>query len=564
MKGYFADIKRHGWIILVCTLLALLVGFLFLKMQPQVFQASSIVFVNAEAPGDTFDPALSSNDSLGLATDYASEITSRTVMDYVYQTTPQLKTRGYGPDDLLADVIATPSATVANITITASAVNQGDAILLANAVATGFQGYIQTQRQQQLDGMRNDLQNQYNAALKQKSDIEARLVALSSTTDPHFSVYQADLTDVLHTMDTIQTQLLALPTTATSYAVALHLAGPKDAQLAVKSSLILAVTGGVGLLVGISIMLLVIFLDNRLHKEEEVSEKLGVAYLGRLPRSKQLEAGVVAPDSLAQQELGDICANLHLAKILTGSPHAPQGAILLVTSPQAAEGKTTVAVSMAATFVRAGRSAVVIDGNLRQPTTQLAFDISAAGPGLSGLLQSKIGVDSAVQRSKVPGLWLLPGGAPVESSTLLLEQNLPNILAQLQQKIDVIIIDGPSVLESADAGVLASMAEGVVLVVDAGHDRLPLLLRAKAVMQSLTHTPIGVVMNRFPGSSRNSYFVTAYPSDATTPKNRMVPEPNGKGAQEGIGPSVPLTPATPAPTLLNSFADHHPNKVGRP
>src|SRR5215469_4505913 len=133
MKGYFAEIKRHGWIVLVCMLLALLIGFLFLKMQPQVFQASSIMFVNAGAPGNTFDPTLSSNDSLGLATDYASEITSRTVMDYVYQSNPQLKTRGYGPDDLLADVITTPSATVANITITASAVNQGDAILLANA-----------------------------------------------------------------------------------------------------------------------------------------------------------------------------------------------------------------------------------------------------------------------------------------------------------------------------------------------------------------------------------------------------------------------------------------------
>jgi capsular exopolysaccharide synthesis family protein len=562
-KGYFASIKRYSWIVLACTLLAILIGFLFLKIQPQVFQASSIMFVNAGAPGDTFDPTLSSNDSLGLATDYASEITSRTVMNYVYQVNPQLKTRGYGPDDLLADVIATPSATVANITITASAVNQSDAILLANDVATGFQSYVQTQRQQQLDGMRNNLQNQYNAALKQKGDIEARLVALSSNTDPHFAVYQADLTDVLHTMDTIQSQLLALPTTATSDVVALHLAGPKDAQLAVKSSLIIAVTGGIGLLVGISIMLLVIFLDNRLHNEEDVSEKLGVAYLGRLSTSKKLEAGAVMPESFAPQELADICANLRLTGVLPGSWHAPQGAILLVTSSQAAEGKTTLAAMLAATIVRAGRTTVVIDGNLRQPTTQLAFDINAAGPGLSGLLQSKGSVDNAVQRSKVPGLWLLPGGNPVESSTLLLEQNLPNILAQLQQKTDVIIIDGPSVLESADASVLASMADGVVLIVDARHDRLPLLLRAKAIVQSLTHTPIGVVMNRFPGSPRNSYFVTAYPTDATTPKNRMVLGPDGKGAQEGVSPSVPLTPAPLAPPLYNSFAGSAP-KQDRP
>src|SRR6185312_3033667 len=102
----------------------------------------------------------------------------------------------------------------------------------------------------QLHTMRTNLQNQYNAALKQKNDIEARLVALASNTDPHFAVYQADLTDVLHTMDTIQSQLLALPTTATSNAVAVDLAGPNSAQPAFKSNLIIVVTAGVGLLVG--------------------------------------------------------------------------------------------------------------------------------------------------------------------------------------------------------------------------------------------------------------------------------------------------------------------------
>lgn len=562
-KGYFANIKRYGWIVLACTLLAILLGFVFLKIQPQVYQASSIIFVNTDTPGDSFNTSLSANDSLGLATDYASEITTSAVMNYIYQSDPNLKTRGYGPDDLLADITTTPSATVANITITASAVNRSDAVLLANDVATGFQKYIQTQNQQQLDAMRTNLQNQYNAALKQKSDIEARLVALASNTDPHFAVYQADLTDVLHTMDTIQSQLLALPTTATSNAVAADLAGPNSAQPAVKSSLILVVTGGIGLLVGISVMLLVVFLDNRLHNEEDISEKLGVAYLGKLSTSKKLEAGAVTPDSFAAQELGDICANLRLTGVLAGLSHAPQRAILLITSSQAAEGKTTLAAMLGATFAQAGRATVVVDGNLRQPTSELAFGISAAGPGLSGLLQSKGSVDSAVQRCKVPGLWLLRGGTPVESSTLLLEQNLPNILAQLQQKIDIIIIDGPSVLDGADASVLASMADGVILVVDSRHDRLPLLLRAKAILQSLTHTPIGVVMNRFPGSSRNSYFAAAYPTDVPTPKNNIVSKHDGKGLLEGVHhpsvlPSVPLTPV-----LMDSFAGPA-QKQGRP
>lgn len=518
-KGYFSRIKHYGWILVTCMVLATLIGFLLLKIQPSVFQASSIMFVNAGSPGDNFNPSLSSSDSLGLATDYASEIITRSVMQYVYLSDPELKKRGYGPDDLLADVTATPSATVASITITASALNANDAILLANDVAKGFQSYVQTQRQQQLDALRTNLQNQYNAALKQKSSIEASLLSVASSTDPRFAVYEANLTSVLQTLGTLEAQLVALPPAATSDVVVLHLAGPKDALPTVKPPLLIAVTAGIGLLVGVAIMLLVIFLDNRLLSEAQVSEELGMAYLGGLSKSAKLARNPATADGSLAHELGDIAANLRLTGVLPGEWHAPQGTVLLVTSPQVAEGKTTVATALAATIARGGSTVVVIDGNLHQPATHLSFGMSSAGAGLSGLLRSKGNVDDAVQRSNVPGIWLLPGGAPMDAPTLLLEQKLPALLTQLRKKAEMIIIDGPSLLSGAEAGVLASMSDGVAMVVDSQHDRLPLLLRAKEIVNSLTHTPAGVVMNRFPHGRRNSYFAAAYPRGATTGKN---------------------------------------------
>ena len=151
---------------------------------------------------------------------------------------------------------------------------------------------------------------------------------------------------------------------------------------------------------------------------------------------------------------------------------------MLVTSPLAAEGKTTLAVALSAVLARGGNSVLVIDGNLRQPSTHLAFKMNGAGAGLSGLLKGT-GMESAhdaVVRSSVPGVWLLPAGPAMEDAALLLGQRLPGILAQLRKAADIVIIDGPALLSGADASVLATMSDGIALVIDARHEKLPLLL----------------------------------------------------------------------------------------
>ncbi|MFL5629617.1 MAG: hypothetical protein ACJ788_28935, partial [Ktedonobacteraceae bacterium] len=267
-KHYLSMVKQYVWIILVCTFLAVIVGFGVVKIQRPVFQAASTMYVIAGNPGNTFSPTLSANDSIGLATNYAAQIMSRSVMEYVYQSDPKLKSLGYGPDDLLADITTSPSSTSSTFEIIASAGSADDAVLLANDVANYFQKYLQTQAQQQLDSSRKNLQDQYTAGQKQKSDIEARLVSVASNTDPHFTVYNAELNDVIHTLDTLQGELIALPTTATANVAVIELASPKDATPVVKPNLVIAITLGIGLLIGILIMCLVIYLDNRLQSEE--------------------------------------------------------------------------------------------------------------------------------------------------------------------------------------------------------------------------------------------------------------------------------------------------------
>jgi tyrosine-protein kinase len=547
-KSYLLRLKRYSWIVLACIILAIIAGVLFVKIQKPVFQVSSTMYVVAEAPANGFNPTLSANDSISLATNYASEIMSRSVMDYVYQSDPQLQQHGYAPDDLLADITVTPSATTSTFTITASATHAADAVLLANDVAKGFQSYIQVRLQQQLDALKTNLQNQYAAAQKQKGSIEASLEAVASTTDPHFAVYQAELSDVMHTLDTLQGQLVTLPATANSNVVLIQLASAKDATPAVKSNLIIALCAGLGLLVGILVMLLVIYLDNLLWSEEQVREKLRMAYLGGISRNSSLRNNPALANDRATDALADICANLRLTGVLPGQWHTPQGAVLLITSPRDAEGKTTIAMALAASMARGGRTVVIVDGNLRRPETHLALGIrTSSGAGLAALLESKATMDTAVQRTAVPGLWLLSGGTRVKAPSLLLEQKLPLVLEQLRKKADIVVIDGPALLSGAEASILASMADGVALVVDSRHDKLPLLQRAKELLDSLAHVPVGIILNRFPQKRRNSYYAVAVPGvvviDAQRSAQAYAGSTNGAGNKH-IPAVVPTTEDT--------------------
>ena len=161
---------------------------------------------------------------------------------------------------------------------------------------------------------------------------------------------------------------------------------------------------------------------------------------------------------------------------------------------------------------------VVVDGNLQKPTTHLAFGINTTGIGLAGLLRGTGAepVDSVVVRSNIPGVWVLPGGQKMEDPTLLLGKKFPSILVQLRKKTDLIIIDGPPLLSGSDALLLATMVDGVALVLDSRHDKLNLLLRDKEMLSTLTHTQSGVILNRMPRRKKNSYFASVTPSDSAS------------------------------------------------
>lgn len=541
MKRYYPSIKRFFWTVPVCLLIGLLVGFGLGKALPVTYIASATMFVDVNAP-DTYIPGQTSppSDSLIRATNYAAEIPSRLYMTYVYNSDPLIKQRGYTVDDLMADVTASPSVTTASLLVIATTSNPADSVLLANDTAKAVQNYVQSQLQTQLNAQRAALTAQITAAQNQRSADQAKIVSINNSAVPEVSILNTDIQDMIHNIDAANAALQGLPTTMRSDIYVTGFASPETVANSSRTSSLLEEGGGIGLAVGLLIMLILIFADERLRGEDQVKEKLGLAYIGGMFNNREIHSGLAPTSGVSAQQLADIAVNLHLTNVLPGSWRAPQGAVLLVTSARPGEGKTTVATGIAASVARGGRSVLVIDANLREPGTHLALGMSPGTFGLSGLLKANgaENIDAAVQRSKLPGVWLMPAGAATDDGALLIEQKLPGILAQLRNKTDLIIIDGPALLISAEASIIASSVDGVAMVIDARKDKLKILLRAKDVLHSLAQAPSGVILNRLPRQKRNAYYVTAYPAHnakALTPASAPVAGNSYKGNGNGNG-----------------------------
>jgi capsular exopolysaccharide synthesis family protein len=174
------------------------------------------------------------------------------------------------------------------------------------------------------------------------------------------------------------------------------------------------------------------------------------------------------------------------------NPFQPQ--VTVITSAIPGEGKTTTATNLALAYAEDRKHrALLIGADLRRPSVSRYIDPRPT-VGLSEVLTGEVSLDRALIEMRDSKLWVLPSGAPRErSSELLQKKTLGTVMTELRSRFDRIVIDAPPTVPFADAAVLASHADGCLLVVRAGTSTMPLIRRAR---ESLSGTNIlGVVLN---------------------------------------------------------------------
>jgi len=178
-----------------------------------------------------------------------------------------------------------------------------------------------------------------------------------------------------------------------------------------------------------------------------------------------------------------------------GTPELPfQPQATVITSAIPGEGKTTTATNLALAYSEdRTRRTLLVDGDLRRPSVS-RYIAPRPTIGLSEVLAGDASLDQALIEISDSRLWVLPSGAPSPTPTELLQaRNLGAIIAELRRRFDRIVIDAPPTVLFTDAAVLASHADGALLVVRARTTPTPLIRRARA---SLAGTNVfGAVLN---------------------------------------------------------------------
>jgi capsular exopolysaccharide synthesis family protein len=194
--------------------------------------------------------------------------------------------------------------------------------------------------------------------------------------------------------------------------------------------------------------------------------------------------------------------------------------VILVTSTTPNEGKSTVAQYLAQTISRTGKKVMVLDADLINPTLHRRFGIPNQR-GLSNLIVGD-GDDTVFTRLKeYPNLAVITSGPiPPNSSELLGSTQMKHLMDLLREEYDVIIMDTPPILPVTDAVVASSLADGVILVVQAGKTRNGEVHHAQEVLEAAHANLLGVVLNRA-RLRANTYYTGTYGASGTQP---MKPE----------------------------------------
>lgn len=274
--------------------------------------------------------------------------------------------------------------------------------------------------------------------------------------------------------------------------------------------LALGLVAGLGL--GSVLALSIDFRDSRLRGLIDLERALtpfGVPVLGQLPllpADSRLGAG----NARAQRRQRDLYAHLFPQSLMAERCRGIRTSIafvqgtdpaktIMITSPSSSEGKSSTAMNLALSFCQAGKSVLIVDGDMRRPRLHQIFDFDGDALGLAAVLVGERTLDDAII-SKLEGapdnLFVLPcGKLPENPAELLDSAPLRRLLVDLRERFDVVILDSPPVLPVADPLILAGKVDGVVVVTRCDQTTRGELQRALSQLAQGDANMLGVVLN---------------------------------------------------------------------
>lgn len=304
----------------------------------------------------------------------------------------------------------------------------------------------------------------------------------------------------------------------------IEIAIPPDAPVAPRRLITVLAAMFLSTIFGMGLALLLEYLDDTIRTTEEIENYLqlpalaAIPTIDSLPKRKLLLVGanegddeevnsplLIAADS--RSSLAEAYRHLRTSILLSTAGRAPKS--LLITSSLPSEGKTTTATNTAISLAQTGARVLIIDADMRRPRLHSIFNVDNK-VGLSSLLASELSdhdLTGAIKQDEKTKLFLITSGPiPPNPAELIGSSQMANLLANLQTRFTHVVVDSPPIASFTDGVLIASMVDGVILVVHAGQSSRQVVRRSRQLLQEIGAKILGVVLNNVNLNSKDNYY----------------------------------------------------------
>ncbi len=401
---------------------------------------------------------------------------------------------------------------------------------------TQFDQQVSNQAQQQ---MQNDLDRTQQQIIPLASQIDALQKAQGNSAK--IAALQVQLISLQQHYNQVQGQLIQLEETIVQNGNFLRVVQPAQAVfIPVRPNKLLNTAAGllVGLLLGMSLVLLFERLDTHVRTPEALTQLLGWSILATIWQTNSSKGEAVIHTT-------GLNANVeHYRMLRTNigfSAIARPLRTILVTSAGPHEGRSVIAANLAIFMARAGKNTLLVDADLRRPTQHDLFGIPAQTMGFSNAIlafsmpshahvpayqQAPLpsstpdntrspSLDPFIHATDISNLCVMPSGPlPPNPPELLDSKAMQDFLTALGScGVEVVIFDAPPLLGLSDASILASKTDGTLVVVDITRAKNGQLKQLKAILEQAGANTLGCVVNkqrRGRNQATSSYYFTAH------------------------------------------------------
>lgn len=507
---YWQVLWRHKWVVLLAVIVVFVGTMIFTYRQPTFYRASSKVLINPPLslyPYTMTGQILTSQGlpftSQGLPyyinylENYRIWMTSETMIDKIRERVKSLYPKSEQiPFSMEFDVIKNTS--IFNIQIEA-----GDSELSRIAANATAQVLVEENQKMFASGletaselMERQIQSPLEALdrLKSGSDSPAMILGPTDDKEPESQLSRAGQLNNVRIMDYAKTAFPIKPNKKQNAALGLL----------------------VGIFLGGGLAFFLEYLDTSIRTIEDVEKYLSWPVLGIIPRFDQTSQAKTShsdsqpvmsklPKSVSAESYRTLRTNIQL----TNLDHPPKS--LVITSSAPLEGKSTTALNLAVALAQKESKVLLIDADLRKSVIHklLRLDNST---GLTDAILNHSRLEAAVKRpNNIDNLWVLTSGStPSNPSELLGSSRMKALMEQVTKEYDYVIFDTPPLISVSDSAILASQADGVLLVISPGKVKREIVRRTKELLERIGTPVLGCVFNGVEPSHSNYYYYYNY------------------------------------------------------